>query len=296
MTASWRGAALAAFLIAVPAGAASEAVEGNPQAAPEDSSKPKTTKERLESFPLHYALLKNHYDEALAAMPLAEDIDALDPVYGETALGLAAMDESASAYEMVRPLLLTYGADPKLADSRGFTALHYAARAGNYAVAELLLKFGADVDAENPLHEGARITPLWMAYQKNRLRLADFLKQRGAREVDPVMREHLRREAEMHEAVSRAAEIARRLPEEADPELTLRKRFEVMSGATERTLRSQGRIEELEAWLGVKDKFLQSMLETKLPESDQSVARYTLELLANLRRAVSSQPNTEEVK
>lgn len=115
-------------------------------------------------------------------MPLAEDIDALDPVYGETPLGMAAMDESTSAYAMVKPLLARYGADPNVTDRRGFTALHYAARASNYAVAELLLGFGADVDAENPLHEDKRTTPLWMAYQKNRTRLADFLKQRGARE------------------------------------------------------------------------------------------------------------------
>ena len=285
---------LAALLVTALLGAAD-----NPQAATDDSAKPETATDRAnrlkESSPLHYALFRKHYDDALASMPLAEDIDALDPVYGETALGVAAMDESAAAYEMVRALLLTYGADPKITDGRGLTALHYAARAGHYAVAELLLEFGADVDAENPLHEDRRITPLWMAYQKNRSRLADFLKQRGAREIDPAIRDHLRREAEMHEAVRVAAERARRLPEGPDPELTLRQRFDVMSRATERTLHAQGRIQELNAWLGLKEKFFQAMVETTPPESANSVARYLREMLANLN-ALRSQTQKENAK
>ncbi len=221
-------------------------------------------------------------------MPLAEDIDALDPVYGQTPLGMAAMDESASAYEMIQPLLMTYGADPGVTDKQGFTALHYAARAGNYAVAELLLEFGADVDAENPLHADQRITPLWMAYQKNRTRLANFLKQRGARELDPGVRERLQLDAEMSEAVSSAAERVRRLPEGPDPELDLRRRFEVMSAATERTLRRQGRTEELEAWLATKDQVFRAMRETPPPGTDRSAGRYAQEMTANILRAMRS--------
>ena len=276
-------ALLAACLLAGTTGAAAD--------SPQDgSSRPETTRDRVERLeeasPLHYALFRKNYDDALAAMPLAEDIDALDPVYGETPLGMAAMDESASAYEMVKPLIVTYGADPGVTDRRGLTALHYAARAGNYAVAELLLEFGADVDAENPLHEGRRITPLWMAYQKNRTRLADFLKQRGARELDAGVREKLRIDAEMSEAMSRAADRARRLPEGPDPELDLRKRFDAMAGATERTLRRQGRTEELEAWLEVKDRVFQAMAETPPPGTDGSAERYAREMAAGLLRAV----------
>ena len=280
-------ALLAAWLFAGTAGAAADS-----QPVAGGSSEPETTRTRVkhlaEASPLHYALFRKQYDAALAAMPLAEDIDALDPVYGQTPLGMAAMDESASAYEMVRPLLVVYGADPDVTDKQGFTALHYAARAGNYAVAELLLEFGADVDAENPLHADMWITPLWMAYQKNRTRLADFLKRRGARELAPGVRERLQLDAEMSEAVSNAAERVSRLPESPDPELDLRRRFEVMSGATERTLRRQGRTEELEAWLATKGQVFRAMQETPPPGADRSAGRYAQEVTANILRAMRS--------
>ncbi|GIX84593.1 hypothetical protein CEXT_93621 [Caerostris extrusa] len=43
-------------------------------------------------------------------------------------------------------LLLTYGADINILDQNNKTPLHYASYYGNVALAEALLKMGADVD------------------------------------------------------------------------------------------------------------------------------------------------------
>ena len=146
---------------------------------------------------LHFELKRNHYDHALVAMLLTEDIDMIEETTGMTALGLAAMDESADAFDMVEPLVLRYGADVKLADANGYTALHYAAAAGNLAVIQFLANFGARVDVEkeeekDKTREGRRITPLYMAYKYDRPRVAEFLRMRGAIEIDPGVRAHLK--------------------------------------------------------------------------------------------------------
>ena len=129
--------------------------------------------------PLHYALYRKNYDDALAAMPLAKDIDIIEETTGMTALGLAAKDESADAIDMVQALVLRFGADPKLVDAEGKSALHYAAAAGNLAVVQFLVRMGAEVDAENP-SEGSRSTPLAMALATGRTRVADYLLRQGA--------------------------------------------------------------------------------------------------------------------
>ena len=148
---------------------------------------------------LHFELKSNHYDHALVAMMRTEDIDRIEETTGMTALGLAAKDESADAFDMVEPLVLKYGADLKLADANGYTALHYASAAGNLAVVKFLANFGARVEVEKEEEKekdkrgkGHRITPLYMAYKYDRPRVAEFLRMRGAIEIDPDVRAHLK--------------------------------------------------------------------------------------------------------
>ncbi|MCY4595814.1 MAG: ankyrin repeat domain-containing protein [Bryobacterales bacterium] len=145
---------------------------------------------------LHFELKSNHYDHALVAMMLTEDIDMIEETTGMTAMGLAAKDESADAFDMVEPLVLKYGADLNLADAEGYTALHYASAAGNLAVVKFLANFGARVEVEkgeekDKRRKGHRITPLYMAYKYDRPRVAEFLRMRGAIEIDPDVRAHL---------------------------------------------------------------------------------------------------------
>ncbi|KAF9188456.1 Ankyrin repeat domain-containing protein 39 [Haplosporangium sp. Z 11] len=62
-------------------------------------------------------------------------------------------------------------------DSAGYTALHYASRAGNKDICLLLLNAGADVDATTP-ELGA--TPLMRAVQQTHLEVARLLVSYGA--------------------------------------------------------------------------------------------------------------------
>ncbi|KAF9574415.1 Elongator subunit elp6 [Mortierella alpina] len=62
-------------------------------------------------------------------------------------------------------------------DSAGYTALHYASRAGNKEICTLLLNAGADVDAKTP-ELGA--TPLLRAVQQNHLDVTRLLVSYGA--------------------------------------------------------------------------------------------------------------------
>jgi len=76
---------------------------------------------------------------------------------GETKLYRAV--RSGSIKEVKK--LLRDGADPDIADAHGLTPLHQAAYWGEYEIIDLLLKAGANVNAENngkgwtPLHSAA---------------------------------------------------------------------------------------------------------------------------------------------
>ena len=165
---------------------------------------------------LHFELKRNHYDHALVAMMLTEDIDLIEETTGMTALGLAAMDESADAFDMVERLVLKYGADLKLADTHGYTALHYAATAGNLAVVKFLANFGARVDVEKEEGQGFRraghrITPLYMAYKYDRPRVAEFLRMRGAIDTDPGVRTRFKRTHHISVTVKSIRELEDRI-------------------------------------------------------------------------------------
>ena len=121
----------------LPAVLAALAAVGGLYAAAEEpkQTKNKTFSERLkESSPLHFQLAGRKYDEALKTLPYVEDVDAIEPVTGLTALTMAAADETSDAYDMVVALIAKYGADPTVTDRNGFTSLHFAASVGNLPV------------------------------------------------------------------------------------------------------------------------------------------------------------------
>ena len=147
--------------------------------------------ERLESeFPLHWALKAKDYDEALRLIPLTPDVNATDPM-GDTPLTIAASDESADAFDMVRALLHK-GADASTPDRHGLSPLHYAAVAGTLSVVHMLVdSYGVNVairPAENSFYFeiNPNLTPLQMAYEEGRVRVARFLEQRGATLPDEI--------------------------------------------------------------------------------------------------------------
>lgn len=250
--------ALAVAATFAPPGHAAE----DAQAVPVSGSEPLTGRERLERMKvnakLHYELLRRHYDHALASMPLAQDIDMIEEGTGLTALGLACKDETADAIDMVQPLVVKFAATVNKADRQGFTALHYAADSGNYAVVEFLVDHGADVNAANSVMEQVAITPLYMAYQKGHYRIADFLKLRGADDYPAEVREQLA----FSGALSQAAAQLRELPPHVDPRQGLRHRFEALGETAVEHLRSTGNIEAVEQWHSMKARLLHALENT----------------------------------
>lgn len=226
---------------------------------------------------LHFELKSKHYDHALSAMMLAEDIDMIEETTGMTPLGLAAKDESADAIDVVKPLVLKYGADLKLADDKGFTPLHYAVIAGNYAVVEFLANHGADVEAVNILNERP-VTPLYLAYQHDRPRIAEFLKMRGADDLDREARDDL----ELTASISNAAkQIAKDLTRDIVSGRSIRnrhqelakQRFLTLAEAMRSTLEAQGKIAEIQELLEYRDRYLKA-IENTPPEPGMTHVEY----------------------
>jgi hypothetical protein len=78
--------------------------------------------------------------------------------------------------------LLDRGADPARAPLYGLTPLHFAASAGRYDTASLLVSRGASLDAHDRLHDG---TPLWWAQHNgcDDPRLLHLLEDHGAGQI-----------------------------------------------------------------------------------------------------------------
>ena len=233
--------------------------------------------------PLHYALWRKNYDEALAAMPLVKDIDVVEDTTGMTALGLAAKDESADAIDMVQSLVVQFGADPTVADSEGYTALHYAARAGNLAVVQFLVTMGAEVDAEISSSR-RKHTPLAMAYMSGHKRIANFLLRHGAGDFAPEVIDDFELTASMAAAAEELKSEVMNDPRgffESDPQESARKSIQTLVGATEKTLRAQGRIEEAEAFKDYRERMLKAIESTPF-EPGMSRSEYSKKVQARI--------------
>lgn len=128
-------------------------------------------------FPLHQALREGAYDAAIHFLVRTRDLNAADH-NGDTPLTIAANDESADAYDMVRALL-EHGADVNQSDGHSILPLFYAVTAGNLAVVVLMVDDYAAKLYSND--DDSRIfDPLFGAYQFNHKRVAKFLESRGA--------------------------------------------------------------------------------------------------------------------
>lgn len=83
------------------------------------------------------------------------------PLHTACALGLLYGVDGAIAFEMAKILLSSGPCDPSLVDKAGNTPLHWAARAGDYRVADVLLRKNSPLDHKNaageaPLHWAMR--------------------------------------------------------------------------------------------------------------------------------------------
>ena len=218
----------------------------------EQASGQAALQERAEAFrreaPLHFALRERNYDDALAAMRLQVDVDEIAYDEKGTALRplcLAAQDASADAYDMVRELIRSHGADPNVLDGRGYTPLHYAAGNGNLAVVESLVIHGADLNAEVP-GEDPPVTPLYLATQFGMDRVAAFLRAHGADELDRDLTDELKVDAAMERA--RTAAMKRVVDEELPLPDAIRLVYKEVTIAAATELEAAGRFEEASIW------------------------------------------------
>lgn len=230
----------------------------------EHESIPERLKDVYEYSRLHFELKSQHYDHALSAMMLAEDIDLIEETTGSTALGLAALDESADAIDVVKPLVLKYGANLKLPDVKGFTPLHSAVRAGNFAVVEFLAYHGADLESINQQQPEREMTPLYMAHLYDRPRIAEFLRKRGADELPIEIQEDLEITASMGNA---AMEIAKKLARQKingtipknNQQAHERELLMALTDASQETYGHRGKLAELQKLLANRDLELKAV-------------------------------------
>jgi ankyrin repeat protein len=109
------------------------------------------------------------FDVLLAQPTLALDAPAIN---GNTALMMAAYQHNGAAVAT----LLARGA---VVAQPGWTALHYAAAAGDDAIIKQLLQHGAPIDARSPRASGT-FTALMMAAREGHGRTVDLLLAAGA--------------------------------------------------------------------------------------------------------------------
>lgn len=222
---------------------------------------------------LHYELLSKHYDHALKVMVQTEDIDFIEPLTGRAALALACADTTADAIDVVRPLVLQYGADVNLPDLSGLTPLHHAASAGNMAVVRLLLDNGADVNATTE----AGITPLYAALGKRRTRIATLLRQRGANELSPELANGLAISVALQDAMDGLGKA--RLSPGVSPEEYFLNRLVASVETAAATLVGEGRVQQARMLELYRDRMVEVVGNT--PREDGMSALDWAKIVAN---------------
>ncbi|TBR13567.1 MAG: hypothetical protein EPO46_02415 [Lysobacter sp.] len=125
------------------------------------------------SLPVLAAVLP---DLRLLRALIAKGVDINEVHAGMTPLLAATRDSWHGRPEAVMTLL-SNGADPRLRDGEGNTALHFAARSTDPGVAALLRDAAAELEAVN--RDG--LAPLGMACAAGNWRVARFLLERGAK-------------------------------------------------------------------------------------------------------------------
>lgn len=122
--------------------------------------------------PLHLAA---HFGHKRAARALLDRGAAPDARSGNAMLNTPLHAALAGRHADVAELLLAYGAAVNATQHGGFTALHAAAQHGDLRLAELLLAHGADASAAT---DDGR-TALMMADERGHAEVADLVRRRA---------------------------------------------------------------------------------------------------------------------
>lgn len=105
--------------------------------------------------------------------PVSSVNQTLDELDFERGIWSAALDGDEARVKK----LLDKGTDPNSEDKNGYTALHYASRAGHYGVCQILLKAGASVNA---VTRAGKSTPLHRAALAGKDQIVDLLLKSNA--------------------------------------------------------------------------------------------------------------------
>ncbi len=123
---------------------------------------------------LHFAAFGGQVDVLELLLKRGAEVDARAKTkFDNTPLQAAALTGQVEAIRR----LIAHGADVRVKQAEGATALHEAAALGNEQLATLLLDAGADVNARD--HDGS--TPLDIAMKRNRTEVAALLRRHGAK-------------------------------------------------------------------------------------------------------------------
>jgi ankyrin repeat protein len=181
------------FLGAVLAAGTSYALSGFALAAPDDSLAFLRAVEMDDARTVTTLLgrgtdpnLANRYGEPALVLAAREgSMNALQALLASPALKVDATAANGNtalmmaAYKRNRPAVDALLAKGAAVDREGWTPLHYAASAGDEALAGLLLERGARIDAVSPKASGS-FTPLMMAAREGHQDCAVFLAGKGA--------------------------------------------------------------------------------------------------------------------
>ena len=250
--------------------------------------------ELKQSAPMHYLLMtKRKHDAVFEMLPSIEDIDAIEPLTGATPLTMAARDETSDAYDVVKAMVLQYGADPAAPDRKGFTALHYAAQAGNLPVVEFLVTQGADLNASPTLRDGkkGRQTPLYMAYQRKRGRVAAYLELMGARQLDTETQAQLDFDAKISEVLDNFK--YRRMPEGADPVEWQRRILNEAHREMKELLEPMGLVELADRLAQTIEPTIEAMQSMQRPEG-MSFSDWKRLIAANIHANIAANDRSEK--